>query len=211
VQLKYRVGTDTGALTKLHFAYTGSAPTTADATSIANGIASAWNTNLATLMANGLPLEDVTVTDLASSTGVEVTVSTSYVGSRSGSVNANSVAVLTNASVARRYRGGKPRSYMPGGVANDLSAGQWTSSFQTAWNTGYRAFIAAVEALSAGGTSLSNSVSVSYYSGFTSVTNPITGRTKDVAKLRTGGPVVDTITAWSINPSTGNQRRRAGA
>jgi hypothetical protein len=51
-------------------------------------------------------------------------------------------------------------------------------------------------------------VSVSYYEGFTSVTNPITGRTKDVSKLRTGGPVVDVVSAIIVANGPKSQRRR---
>ncbi|MGH9123011.1 MAG: hypothetical protein ACRDYC_13890, partial [Acidimicrobiales bacterium] len=53
--------------------------------------------------------------------------------------------------------------------------------------------------------------SISYYKGFTSVLNPVTGRTRDVPKVRAGAdlPVpIDTVTALIVNPKPGSQRRR---
>ena len=51
-------------------------------------------------------------------------------------------------------------------------------------------------------------VNVSYYEGFEVVTDLRTGRSRDVPQLRPGGPAVDKITGFSINPKLGSQRRR---
>lgn len=55
---------------------------------------------------------------------------------------------------------------------------------------------------------LINQVNVSYYEGFEVVTDPVTGRSRNVPQLRPGGPVVDKITGFSINPKLGSQRLR---
>ncbi len=51
-------------------------------------------------------------------------------------------------------------------------------------------------------------VNVSYYEGFKVVTDPLTGRSRNVSQLRPEGPAVDRITSFSINPKLGSQRRR---
>ncbi|MGO9750265.1 MAG: hypothetical protein ACLP8S_05560 [Solirubrobacteraceae bacterium] len=51
-------------------------------------------------------------------------------------------------------------------------------------------------------------VNVSYYEGFQVVTDPLTGRSRNVSQLRSEGPVVDRITGFSINPKLGSQRGR---
>jgi hypothetical protein len=50
-------------------------------------------------------------------------------------------------------------------------------------------------------------VNVSYYNGFTVVTNPTTGRARNVPTLR-GTPVVDTVTGIVARVQVGSQRRR---
>jgi hypothetical protein len=111
--------------------------------------------------------------------------------------------------IARRYRGGKPKSFFPWGVVTDFSSPQlWTSAFANSATGDYATFIAAVRAIAAGSTTLSNYVNVSYFSGSTVVINPVTGRARNVPTLRTGGPVVDSIVASTANTRIGSQRRR---
>jgi hypothetical protein len=45
-------------------------------------------------------------------------------------------------------------------------------------------------------------VNVSYYEGFRVVTDPVTGRSRNVSQLRSEGPEVDRITGFSIHSSS---------
>jgi hypothetical protein len=62
-----------------------------------------------------------------------------------GLPNGAAVAALTNFKVARRYRGGKPRLYVPFFVAADLRPGlTWSESALEAGTAGWAAFMAGV-------------------------------------------------------------------
>ncbi|MBA0087123.1 MAG: hypothetical protein HRJ53_19235 [Acidobacteria bacterium Pan2503] len=117
---------------------------------------------------------------------------------------------LVNLHIARRYRGGKPRQYWPFGVITDLNnTKNWNTSFQTAVNNAMIALNSAAIAMAWTGGNIAAPVNVSYYHGFTVVTNPITGRARNVPKLK-ATPDVDTITGQSCNQRVATQRRRQG-
>jgi hypothetical protein len=69
------------------------------------------------------------------------------------------------------------------------------------------AYFAAVIGSTAGSTTITEHVNVSYYSGFTAVENPITHRWKNVSNPRST-PVVDNIQSWAIAGHVASQRRR---
>lgn len=204
----YSVGLDTSALCRQYFSYSGGPPTAADLNALATNIRTTWATNIAPLYYNGGGLGTVICQDLASATGATGTDTTNASGTRTGSPLPRSTAMLINHVVSRRYRGGKPRSYLPLGAAADIVAGGgWNSTFTNTCSTNYAAWIAAIVGYTHGSTTIAAHVNVSYYSGFTVVTNPTTGRAKNVSKLR-GTPLVDTITSSIANGVPANQRRR---
>jgi hypothetical protein len=148
--------------------------------------------------------------DLTSATGAVDTSVESVVGSRAGSALPSSTSLVSSYTIARRYRGGHPRAYWPFGADSDLlSETQWTSAFPTACDTGINAYFAALVAAGWSGAGTLTHVNVSYYEGFTVVTNPITGRARNVPTLRVS-PVVDLVTAVHSRSSIGTQRRRLG-
>jgi len=51
-------------------------------------------------------------------------------------------------------------------------------------------------------------VNVSYYEGFKVVTDPRTGRSRNVSLVRPEGTAIDAITGFSSNPKLGSQRLR---
>lgn len=201
--------TDLSAQTRMHFGYTGGPPTNADALALATAIHAAFVTDMQGLMADDLGLTALEVLDLSSPSGgvgVDITLSQ---GTRGLDYLSAGTAVLVQMRIARRYRGGKPRMYWPIGVSTDLaSATAWQAGSQAAFLTGFNNYQIAVGGLTSGTTVLTDLKNVSYYEGFTSVLNPITGRTKDVAKLRVGGPVVDTVTSLNVDLRPASQRRR---
>jgi hypothetical protein len=201
--------TDHSAITRLYVSYTGGPPSPANCATMGANIAASAQTALAALVNNNVTLENVEVTDLTSSMAGQGVGGTPWAGTRGTAMLGPQVALLGNLTIGRRYRGGKPRNYWPFGVSADVSsAGQWTTTFITASNTALRAFFSALTTDGAGCT-IVGLVNVSYFSGFTNVTNPITGRTHAVPKLRVGGPQQDLVTGVNANPSIGSQRRRA--
>jgi hypothetical protein len=208
VDLDWSAGLDTTALTRLHFIYSGSAPATADCAAFALDFTNSFTAHLASLCSGNNNLEQVVVTDIASNTGAQGQHAGPFVGTRAGSNLTGATAVLMNHQIARRYRGGKPRSYLPFFVSADLvGAGGWQSTAVAAMNTGWAAFIAAVIPATSGSTTIEALANVSYYQGYNAATITPSGRAKNHPKLR-GAPLVDLITGSTCNNKPASQRRR---
>lgn len=206
--LHWQVGVDANALSRFYFSYTGSAPSSANLNSLCTSVRNAWTTDLQSFYNATGGLLRVVMTDLSSDSGAQGTDLTAVSGTRSGNDLPNATAVLFNHVIARRYRGGKPRSYIPFLTTSDLTTGVWTTSVANSLQAAFTSFIAAVIGASAGSTTIEAHVNVSFYNGFTSVQNPVTKRYRNVPTIRSS-PLVDTITATTVNPKPGNQRRRA--
>lgn len=205
--LRYTIGADSAALTRFFFRYSGGPPTVADFTTMTTALATAFTSFLAPLMSTDYALNAIRLIDLDSATGTELVTTESISGSRSGAQMAAAVCLLENYSIARRYRGGKPRNYFPFGVAGDLgSSDQWGTAFLASANSDIPGYIAAIVSHTFGSITVTQQVNVSYYQGFTTFTTP-SGRVKNLSKPRTT-PVIDVITATSANLRPGSQRRR---
>lgn len=209
IDLITSVGEDTDITTRLHFRFTGAEPSVSDCLAIAGDVATAWSSDMKPLMFTGNELTAIRVTDLSSDTASDATLPESIAGTRSGSFLPAGACLLANYLISRRYRGGKPRSYWPFGVQGDMQDGQkWTSGFLTSCGTDIPAFLAVVGAITQGSTDLDGPCNVSYYSGFTSVQNPVTKRWRQVNTLR-GTPLVDTINSAVPATKIAYQRRRS--
>jgi hypothetical protein len=207
--LTYTVGEDVDITTRLHFRYTGGPPSVTDCISLATDAAAHWVSFLEAMTATTTTLTEVRVTDLTSATSSDGVLAVSHNGTRSGSFLPAGACALTNYEIARRYRGGKPRSYNPFGVQGDMNDGQkWNTSFTGALTTAYLDFTAAILGDTAGTTTLNAFVSVSYYDGFTAVENPITHRYRNVPTPR-AVPQVDVINGIVAAAKIAYQRRRS--
>lgn len=208
VDIQTNVGADVAALSRIHVGYTGGAPSSADAASLASQIYVAAAATLAPYMHLSDALRGIEVTDLSSPTGGQGSHAQLTVGSLAGQPLPADVCVLGSMTIGRRYRGGKPRTYLRMGDSNTvLTAQSWTAAFLSNVEASYDAMRADIATYSAGTTVLTTLKNVSYYSGFTLVVNPITGRGRNVAKPRLV-PVVDTVTDWVPEVKFGSQRRR---
>jgi hypothetical protein len=108
----------------------------------------------------------------------------------------------------RRYRGGKPRGYWPLGTATDLQTRQtWTSDFTSAAVTILQNIYSQNNDQSADGCTITNQVNVSYYGPPNRIITGSTGRVRTVSTVR-AVPIVDSVTAVSINDRLASQRRR---
>lgn len=196
---------------RFYLKYAGSAPTAANCVTLANDIASAWNTDLASVVYSLISLTEVDVLDIATDSGAFGTAAVSHPGTMSGSTLTANVATNVEFDLDRRYRGGKPRMFLP---PPDDTALASTDKFSTTFignvNTAVEAFFTAVEALSVGAVGALTHSNVSYYSGFTNVTNS-SGRTRAAPKYRTPTAKVDTIAGYACKAVVGSQRRRRTA
>jgi len=207
VRLIYTPETGQVAGSRFYLSYSGSAPTGANCTTLAGDVASAWNSHLASLVNESWTLVEVDVLDIATDSGFSGQWTGSDGGTRSGVVVPQQVATNVEFDIARRYRGGKPRMFFPPGViADESSNAEWSNSYVTAVNSGFVAFFAAISALSIGSMGTLAPVNLSYYKGFTNITNS-SGRERAVPTYRATA-LHDNITGVSTKPMMGSQRRR---
>jgi hypothetical protein len=196
-------------INRVHYAYTGTAPTSSELSSFASTVLTAWGSAFAPSLPDIGHFVGLVAIDLSSPTSAVAEVTDSIVGTEAGTALPADVCFVLSATVGRRYRGGHPRSYLPLGVVSDQQNSRtWTAAFITAVETANAGFVTAVEGAGWAGAGTLSPVNVSYYQGFTPVVNPITLRTRDVPKIRVGGPIVDPIVGYVGRAQFGSQRRR---
>lgn len=193
---------------RFFLAYTGGPPNSTDLNTLAALVASEWSSNMASVTSAHDFFTGVVIEDLSSDTGAEGTWSGSNDGDRGGDLMPANACALVNHSIARRYRGGRPRTYVRAGTQSDMSgSNEWGSTFRTAMLTAWEGWIAGILAASGLSIALTNIINVSWFSGNLVFTTP-TGRARNIPQLRTGGPIKDVITASTIAVKIGSQRRR---
>jgi len=205
----WAVDSDLTAVSIMHLLYSGTAPTDSSMATMAATIYSRWSVDFVGLAFSTVVFERIDLEDLSTSSGAIGSATGTVAGTRTGFRLPANAATLINFQIARRYRGGKPRQYWPLGAESDLQTQQqWTAGYKAGVDSTFVEYFGHLLGAGAGGTTITNVVSVSYYSGFTPVTNPITGRTRDVPKVRTGSIPVDIVLGASTNLKVGSQRRR---
>jgi hypothetical protein len=100
--------------------------------------------------------------------------------------------------------------FLPPGVqANLADAGHYSGEFLTTANTAISAFFTAVQAIDVGAVGALAHVNLSYYKGFTNVTNS-SGRERAVPTYRDAA-LVDSVSGYATKALVGSQRRRRAA
>lgn len=193
---------------RFFLSYTGGPPTAGNLNTLASDVSSTWGTHMASMVNASFALHGVVITDLSSDTGAVGEWTGTVDGTRTGggSLIASAAAVV-NHQIDRRYRGGRPRTYVIAGTAADLDGtNEWGSDFLTDMLTAWQAWIAAILAETGIGIALTNIVNVSFYNGNTVFTTP-TGRARNIPVARTT-PLVNSIVSSSVALKVGSQRRR---
>jgi hypothetical protein len=198
---------DVEAGSRFFLKYTSGAPSSADLTTLAGDISAAWGTHIASLVSTAESLHGVTIVDLSSDVGNEGIWTGTVAGTRSGGFIPSSACAVVNHTIARRYRGGRPRTYLRCGTQTDLNgSNQWETTFTTAVLTGWQAFVAEVLAATAGSIVLADIINISFYKGFTVFTTP-SGRARNIPTPRET-PLLDSIVNSTVAIKVGSQRRR---
>lgn len=133
--------------------------------------------------------------DLASRQGVISTGGNSLPGGSSfTSVNSVQIALCVSWTISDRYRGGHPRTYLPGLTSDALSSGHLiTTQAQTLWQNAAAGFLTNFNAITAGASSW-KLVCVRYFSGHQLLPNPF----------------VRPISGSAVHRRLDSQRRRLG-
>ena len=197
-------------LNRLFFRYTGAAGTSAELATMASNIEGYWAAELKAWTPTIQHLVEVEMVDLTtelSPSGVWVGDET---GSEVGQINSAQLAFLVTKTILRRYRGGKPKTFLPVGTALDLaSQGTWASGIIAGITGSWPAFVADIIGDATYAT-FAAEVCVHYYGPpNVVVTNPVTGRARTVSTLR-AVPLVDDIQGYTFEAAVATQRRRTG-
>lgn len=207
IRSHWHVGGDTNAVTSTHFKYLGGSPSGGILTFVAEAVAAAGGEWLKPLMSAQNTSSAVELTDLNTKTGAKVSVAGFGAGNRAGTALPANCSLLLNLNVARRYRGGKPRNYLPFGVESDLeNETSWTGTFQALAQTNINAWIGKLASIAHEGFSFGNMVGLSYYNGST-WHQGANGDWKEIPTKRSE-PYSDVIVSASCNKIIGSQRRR---
>jgi hypothetical protein len=208
VQLRFKVG-NANVLSRVHLRYASPEPSRSDLNVYAAAIDTEIGTHLLPLCSLQVRTVEVMVTDLTHRSAARGIAASQRTGTRPGLANGAAVAALINFTVARRYRGGKPRVYLPFFVASDLTTAlTWSEDALADASVGWAAFMTGLLTCAPSTLKVLEQVNISHYEGFEVVTDLRTGRSRNVPQLRPGGPAIDTITKFAINPKPGSQRRR---
>jgi hypothetical protein len=210
VRLDYTQADTFRAGSRFFLTYANAAPTPGNCATIASDISAAWGTHIAPNVDAQFALSEVDVLDLASYSGSSGQWTGSIAGSAGGTSLPSQTAVNVEFGVARRYRGGKPRIFFPPPTTSEqLDAGHWTVAFVDGMTGAVSDFFTEIEALSVGAVGALTHVNLSYYAGFTNVTNS-SGRTRAAPKYRATA-LVDTVESYAVKSVLGSQRRRRTA
>jgi hypothetical protein len=210
--VRVRVSGPTGIGTfwgvRFYLAYAGSAPTGANCTTLAGDIASAWTTSIRPLYPAYFTQNEVDVLDIATNLGLSGQDTTSHGGTLATTALPTQVATNIEFNIAQRYRGGKPRMYLPGGSEEVLlDQGHYQPSFITTCNTNVAAFFTALAALSVGSMGALKHVVLSYYQGFTNYT-PAGKRYYSAPTYRTPNALHFDVKGYSAKALLSTQDRR---
>lgn len=198
---------DVNVWSTIYLQYSGSAPSSSDASNIAVAVANAFGAEVAS-WGDGVVLTNVEVTDLSSSSAAQGDAACSFQGTNSSGRLAGGTCVVVGYQIDRRYRGGKPRNYFPWASINDLQNPQsWTAASLASWTSAVGTIFSTILGTTVGGTTLANHVNVSYYEGFTVEGGTGGKRARNVPTLRTT-PLVDTVVGRTVLATPGSQRRR---
>jgi hypothetical protein len=197
-------------LTRFFLTYTGTSPTATEMNAFCASVSTSWNDNLSGLVNVARSLDEVQGVDLNSDTGAEGISTSTVAGARSGDETTAETSFVISYEIARRYRGGHARGYHPFGSMGDIiNATTWGTTLQGEVASGWAAFMSENVGAGWSGAGTLHQANVSYYSGFTVVTSPTTGRARNVPTPRVA-PRIDPVTAYAFRLPIGTQRRRMG-
>lgn len=196
---------------KWHYQFSGLA-NISDLISWANAIFAILGGSYMAQCDNTLTLTEIDVLDLTTPTGnLGISTTAPVTGTGGGAATPSQVAMQCNLKIARHYRGGKPKIFLPGlGQATYGDDRTWSVAAQGSVNnnTLKPLFVVAGTVIGAvfGSTTCLNACNVSYYHGFTNFVDS-SGRNDSKPTLRPT-PLVDAIVGATVRPMFATQRRR---
>lgn len=198
---------------RFYLNYEGGAASGADLTTLAGDIEAAYAAHMVGLWAVNFTLIEIDCLDITTEMGNAGTWTGSLAGSRAGATLPDQCCTNVEFDIAERYRGGKPRIYLPPGVSTDLATvSTYNSDFITLVNEDVAATFAEITALSIGSLGTLTHVLLSYYKSVYKTSPPWRGPGyKYPAAYRTPNALSFNIRGYSCKAIIGSQRRRRTA
>lgn len=188
----------------LHVGYTGTPPSGSQLSTYLSGTVQPASATL--FNAEGstdLTGTTIEIIDLSSDMGASASVDFTSTGTRTGDFAPSSACLVSSWAIARRYRGGHPRTYWPFGTAGTYESGSsklWDASFVASVTTALGVWEGAITDITVGATVFNTLVNVSYVDKNLNPTPP----------YRRTTPQVDPITGVFCKQRICSQRRRLG-
>lgn len=177
-----------------HLQYSGSAPSVANLNALCTDVLTAWQTNFKSLVPSTVVLASADAQDLTNSSAAAGSATDTTAGTRAGTPLPNSIATCITWHINNRYRGGHPRTYLPGPCIADVTGGnRYTDAYVTAADAAAAAFLAALNAIAVGGSTY-KMVCLSYHR----------------SKVALAVPVPYTIQSGLVDHRPDSQRKRMG-
>jgi hypothetical protein len=204
-------GTNRLNINRLHFSYTGTPPTSAQLSSHAATVLTAFASAVCPSLSSNKTVVSLVTADLSSPSSAMAANIVSTDGALAGPYLPSSTAMILAGQIGRRYRGGHPRIYFPVGVGASITSDHlWDPTFQSTFITAFDGFVTATEGAGWAGAGTIAPCNVSYYQGWTNLTT-VGGRNYNVPKLRVPGPVVDAIISFVGRQALAEIRKRLAA
>ena len=190
-----------GLVNIFHVGYTGADISVTDLANFATQFDLLVNNTLTTFMTSSMTHDESVFTDLTSDTAPRVITTPGTAGGNAGARAPASAAAVVSWLIARRYRGGHPRTYLGGLIASQIAEPNTLAEpFRTNFQTAARNFVNNVALINVPGGQGFNLVNLSYYDKNVTPAPP---------HLRPV-PFTDQITGANVHSRLDSQRRRLG-
>lgn len=191
--------------------YAGSGLDSAQLADVAGDVATQYATDMVGLFQSQVSLTSVTCGDLQNPSTVDGSVAVSHVGTRSGSYMTTGVCASLAFNPNRKYRGSRPKIFLPAGVSGDLTTDQkWGSAFIADVEAAWLAFTADIVTNSPAGITLQTQRYVNYDGPpYAVVSNSGKTRSHSVP-TKVDPPGVYGILGVTMGAKVASQRRRLG-
>lgn len=181
--------------------YAGTTPTDADLATAATSMRAAWLATLGASTCNTVTLSKTSIQDVSRNPGAYGENTTTAAGTAGATGFPANVSVCVSKKVARRYRGGHPRLYLPGVPSTYSADGRSiVGGSLTALNANVAAWRTQINAITTASTGALTLANVGYY--YTPVPHQ--------PPVLRPSPIVEAVVSCSVNSRLDSQRRRLG-
>jgi hypothetical protein len=179
----------------MHAEWAGSSPFIADVLDVATQAYEAYESHFLPVIEENAVLQGCQVTDLSSNLGAQALYTESNAGGMTGPTFSAQVACVISWHVARRYRGGHPRTYLPPPEQTQIfDTSHWKDTFVSSALGAANSFMGAVNAITT-----------------TELTSVTLGQVSYVLnKARRDPPIFERFETVSVDSRIDTQRRRLG-